>query len=124
MEELGQSELYRENVPELYKITKLLLELKEYERVVKFANHALVHAKPESSIHEHVGFCLWKGQALYSMGNLTVANKLLQNFIIFLVEKNLTTSYSQDYKEVCYYLFWTGNYSHFFNVILMILWNI
>ena len=113
MEELGQSEAYRENVPELYIITKLLLELKEYERVVKFANHALVHVKPESSIHNYLRFCLWKGQALYSMGNLTDANKLFQNLIIFLVEKNLT-SYSQVYKDVCYYLFQMGHYSHFF----------
>ena len=112
MEELGMSEVYRGNVPELYKITKYLLELNEYERVVKFASHALPYVNAESSVHEYVGFCLWKGHALYSMGNLTDANNWFQNLTIFLVENNLTTSYSKDFKEVCHYLYEMGNYNY------------
>ena len=111
VEELGTNIMY-DDIPELYKITKHLLELKEHERVVKLANLALVHVKPDNSTHKYVGFCLWKGQALYSMGSLTDANKIFQDLMIFLTEKNLTLSYSKDFEEVCHYLYEMGNYDY------------
>ena len=111
MEELCTNIMY-DDIPELYKITKHLLELKEHERVVKLANLALVHVKPDNSTHEYVGFCLWKGQAMYSMGYLTDANKIFQDLMIFLTEKNLTLSYSKDFEEVCHYLYEMGNYEY------------
>ena len=111
MEELCTNIMY-DDIPVLYKITKHLLELKEHERVVKFANLALVHVKPDNSTHEYVGFCLWKGQALYSMGNLTDANKWFQYLMNFLTDKNLTLRYSKDFEEVCHYLYEMGNYDY------------
>jgi len=115
LDELGKSEQYSNDVFKLTKMTMYLLEIKEYNRVVKFANRALMYVTPEGSVHEYeyIVFSLWKGQALFSIGNLTDAIQCFQDLMRFLTEKNLTISYSQDYNKVCHYLFKIGNFDYF-----------
>ncbi len=105
MEELGNDNNYYSNVAAIYRMCKVLLELNEFDRVVKLASHGLQYIHNGSYIHEYIGLSLQKCKATYLAGNHSHATKLFLELMEFLIQKKLTVNYSNDYYEVCEYLY-------------------
>ena len=112
MNELGNCEFYKINSKSTLGVVDDLLNLNEFKRAEEFSKKVLLCFTENISVHQFIGFALRRNKALYLSGNLLEAKKEFQSMMIFLVTRNLTESYSQDYADVCYYLFMSGSFDY------------
>ena len=112
MNELGNCEFYRVNSKSTLGVVDDLLKLNEFKRAEEFSNKLLLCISENSSVHQFIGFVLRRNKALYFSGNFLEAKKKFRSMMTFLVTRNLTESYSQDYADVCYYLIMSGSFDY------------
>ena len=93
-----------------------LYKLGEYHRAAKVASYALEHIKKLSEqtlLHEKIGLHMILNRATYQSKNFGDANKLFVDTIKFLINSNLTTPYTLDFTECCFYLMYLKNFDYF-----------
>ena len=113
MNELGSCEFYHHAAINTLYVTNNLLKQKKYEKVVEHASNIL-QCIDVSNHQDYLSFCLSKNKALYLLGRLPEAQDNFLNMMNYLVQKNLTETYSEIYDDVCYYLLRSRNFDYFF----------
>ena len=111
IKELVSCELHHDGAVMMLDMIEDLLELKEFEKVVKFANYFL-KCIDFLNHQEYLVLSLRKNKALYLIGKLAEAQNNFQDMMKYIIKHNLTESYSQVYGDVCYYLFMSRNFDY------------